>query len=80
MERTRVYGEGLYRIGTFLELSADMYTLLFITCLKLSELNRYLDLSNQYFKEREKKKVKSNENKLLLKAEKTVKKRFEEAE
>lgn len=46
MEKTRVYGEGLLRIGTCLELGEDMYTLLYITCLKLSELNRYLDLSN----------------------------------
>ena len=40
----------MLRVGSCLEMEEDMYTLLFITCLKLSELQKYLDFADEDFK------------------------------
>ena len=91
LDQQRVYGEGMLRVGTCLALEEDMYTLLFITCLKLSELQKYVDLSDHDFKPKFAAKEESQEpeksesdkkdipaNKMLQRIKENLKLKFEQ--
>lgn len=53
IQQQRLYGDGRLRIGDKIELSPELYTLLFISAFKHSEIEKYIDVVSGELKERE---------------------------